>query len=247
MRLTAAGRLGIGIASPAYPLHVSGYIGSPSLAGKYFNYSAGLTQSTQSYNVSIYATNGIATSDVFVAFSDRRAKILEAPPTESFSDLVQKVQVHQYTWIDKVEKGERKRIGFFAQEVEQVLPDAVGATRGVVPTVHRQAEAFTDTTITITGHGITTEKKLEVVDTENGKHKAEIIRVVDADTLEVKFDKVPKHKLFVVGPEVDDSRVVNHDYLMAVSFGAVKELIEENTQLKAQMAAFEARLTAAGL
>jgi hypothetical protein len=76
----------------------------------------------------------------------------------------------------------------------------------------------------VTNHGLTTEKKLEVVDLENGKTKIDIVRVIDADNLEVKFEKVPKDKLFVVGPEVDDSRLLNHDYLMAVGFGGLKEL-----------------------
>jgi hypothetical protein len=184
------------------------------------------------------------TSDVFVAISDERVKVLEDPLSESYMDLVDKIQVHQYSWIDKIEKGERKKIGFFAQEVEKVVPDAVGQTTGVIPAIYRQANAFTETTITVTNHGITTEKKLEVVDPENGKTKIDIARVIDADTLEVKFEKIPKDKLFVVGPEVDDSRVLNHDYLMAVSFGAVKELIEDNKSLRKQISCLTSRLDA---
>ena len=164
------------------------------------------------------------TSDVFVAISDERAKVLEQPPIEPYLNLIDKIQVHQYSWINKIEKGSTKKIGFFAQEVEEVVPDAVGHTTAIVPTIYRQANAFTESTITVTNHGITTEKKLEIVDLENGKTKIDIVRVIDADNLEVKFEKVPKDKLFVVGPEVDDSRVLNHDHLMAVGFGGLKEL-----------------------
>jgi hypothetical protein len=176
-------------------------------------------------------------------FSDQRAKVLETPP-ESFSNLVQKIQVRHFSWIDKIGKGDTKKIGFFAQEVEKILPDAVGKNTNVVPTIYREADSFTDTTITIKGHGLTTEKKIEVVDPENDKHVAEITRVIDSDTIEVKFEKKPKDKLFVIGPEVDDSRVINHDYLMAVSFGAVKEIIEENKSLRNQISSLAARLEA---
>jgi hypothetical protein len=65
----------------------------------------------------------------------------------------------------------------------------------------------------------------------------------------VKFEKVPKDKLFVVGPEVDDSRMVNHDYLMAVGFGGLKELhalvkTQQTTieMLTERLAALEAKL-----
>ena len=114
----------------------------------------------------------------------------------------------------------------------------------MVPTIYREADAFTETTITVAGHGLTTEKKLEVVDPENGKIKIDIVRVIDANNLEVKFEKVPKDKLFVVGPEVDDSRVLNHDHLMAVGFGGLKELHALVKTQQVTIASLEHRLAA---
>jgi hypothetical protein len=197
--------------------------------------------------ISIYAQGDVVSTTGIVVTSDRRAKVLEEPPTEPYLNLVDKIQVHQYSWIDKIEKSANKKIGFFAQEVEEVVPDAVGKNTDVVPTIYKQADAFTESTITVTNHGLTTEKKLEVVDLENGKTKIDIVRVIDADNLEVKFEKVPKDKLFVVGPEVDDSRLLNHDYLMAVGFGGLKEL---HALVKSQQTTIEMlteRLAAAGL
>ncbi len=224
MRITNGGNVGIGTGSPSYPLHVATSISSSSFAGRWFNYSGGLNTSTQSFITSIYSAASVMTSDVFVAISDRRAKVPEEPPSESYMNLVDKIQVRQFSWVNKIEKGANKRIGFFAQEVEEVVPDAVGRTTAVIPTIYREADAFTETIVTVKNHGITNEKKLEIVDPENGKTKVDIVRVIDSDNLEVKFEKVPKDKLFVVGPEVDDSRVLNHDHLMAVGFGGLKEL-----------------------
>jgi hypothetical protein len=243
MTILGNGHVGIGV-SPAYPLHVG--IGGPiSGSVKYWNFNTPTISSYSGpFTCSIYGISDIVTSGSFTAFSDKRAKLLEAPLEETFSNLVQKIEVHQYSWINKAEKGGTKRVGFFAQEVEKVIPDAVGKNTNVVPTIYREADSFTDTTITIKGHGLTTEKKIEVVDPENDKHVAEITRVIDSDTIEVKFEKKPKDKLFVIGPEVDDSRVINHDYLMAVSFGAVKEIIEENKSLRNQISSLAARLEA---
>jgi hypothetical protein len=250
--MLANGRLGIATASPSYPLHVSGSVGSGSLFGRYISSaSTSLNSATTVWNLSIFASNDIGATGNIISLSDRRAKVPEEPPSESYLNLVDKIQVRQFSWIDKIEKGSTKKIGFFAQEVEEVVPDAVGCVTEVIPTIYRQANAFTETTVTIQGHGITTEKKLEVVDSENGKTKIDIIRVIDADNLEVKFEKVPKDKLFIVGPEVDDSRMVNHDYLMAVGFGGLKELHEivKKQQdlimaLEARIASLEAKLTA---
>jgi hypothetical protein len=245
MTILGSGFVGIGTTSPSYPLHV-GISTSTSGSVRYFafNSTSGTTQTySGSFAASIYAIYDVTTSGSMTCFSDQRAKVLEKPP-ESFSNLVQKIQVRHFSWIDKIGKGDTKKIGFFAQEVEKVLPDAVGKNTNVVPTIYREADSFTDTTITIKGHGLTTEKKIEVVDPENDKHVAEITRVIDSDTIEVKFEKKPKDKLFVIGPEVDDSRVINHDYLMAVSFGAVKEIIEENKSLRNQISSLAARLEA---
>jgi hypothetical protein len=245
MTILQSGFIGIGLTNPAYPLHVGISTGT-SGSVRYFAFaSTGGTTLTYSgsFSASIYAISDVTTSGSMTCFSDQRAKVLETPP-ESFSNLVQKIQVRHFSWIDKIGKGDTKKIGFFAQEVEKILPDAVGKNTNVVPTIYREADSFTDTTITIKGHGLTTEKKIEVVDPENDKHVAEITRVIDSDTIEVKFEKKPKDKLFVIGPEVDDSRVINHDYLMAVSFGAVKEIIEENKSLRNQISSLAARLEA---
>ena len=254
LAVTYGGRVGIGITNPTYPLHVVGSVASGSSAARYFNNPTPLTTTAGSvFTVGIYAQNDIGTSGSFVAFSDRRAKVLEESPTESYMNLVNKIQVHQYSWINKIDKGSTKKIGFFAQEVEEVVPDAVGHTTAVVPTIYREADAFTETTITVTNHGLTTEKKLEIVDPENGKTKVDIVRVIDSDNLEVKFEKVPKDKLFVVGPEVDDSRVLNHDHLMAVGFGGLKELsalVKTQAQtietLEARLAALEKAVLSTG-
>jgi hypothetical protein len=246
----ASGNVGIGTTNPSYPLQVQATAATGSTAARYFNNPTALTTTGGSvFNVSILGIGDIGTNGSIVAFSDRRAKILESDPTESYLNLVNKVDVRQYSWIDKISKDSSKKIGFFAQEVEKVLPDAVGTTTGVVPTIYHEADAFTESTITLTNHGLTTERKLEVVDPENGKTTIDIVRVIDADNLEVKFEKVPKDKLFVVGPEVDDSRMVNHDYLMAVGFGGLKELhalvkTQQTTieMLTERLAALEAKL-----
>jgi len=245
--------VGIGTVSPSYPLHVEGSPNTVFRTTRYFNVNNGTIVYTggANFSVGIFSLYDIATNASFSAFSDRRAKVLEQPPTEPYLSLVDKIQFHQYSWIDKIEKGSSKKIGFFAQEVEEVVPGAVGQTTAVVPTIYREADAFTDTTLTVTGHGLTTEKKLQIVDLENGKTKIDIVRVIDADNLEVKFEKVPKDKLFVVGPEVDDSRMVNHDYLMAVGFGGLKELhalvkTQQTTieMLTERLALLESKLTA---
>jgi hypothetical protein len=242
-----SGYVGIGVTNPFCPLQVNNGTQLGSNFSRYFNVNSALTAAQYAPYVSFYCSNDIVTGGgSIVSWSDQRTKILEPSP-DCYSELVTKIQVRRFSLIDNIEQGDIKKFGFFAQEVEEVVPDAVKKMKGVVPTIYRQATAFTDTTITITKHGIINEKKLNVVDAENGKHTAEIIKVIDQDTLEVKFEKIPKDKLFVVGPEVDDVRAINHDQLMALSFGAVKELIEEMTQLRTRMATFETRLTAAGL
>jgi hypothetical protein len=246
-------RVGIGTSTPGYPLHVNGAVSSPSVSIVYFNGGEGTTLKTYTgaITTSIYASNGILAGGSICSISDRRSKIPEEPLSDPYLSFVDKINVHQFSWVDKVEKDSGKKIGFFAQEVKDVLPDAVGRTTGVVPTIYRQAEAFTETTVTVTGHCLTTEKKLEIVDLENGKTKIDIVRVIDADILEVKFEKVPKDKIFVIGPEVDDLHVVNHDYLMAVGFGGLKELhalvkSQQTTieMLTERLAALESKLAA---
>jgi len=244
------GRVGIGTASPGYPLHVASTTTEASGTFKYFNSgSTGLQSSSAAY-ASIYAGSSIVAADAIVA-SDQRIKKLEDPP-ESFLDIVDKLKVHQYSYIDKVTKHADKQFGFFAQEVREILPGAVKFTDGIIPTIYRQAETFTSNSVTLTNHGLKVGANLQMFsymsDDSVIEVNATVTVIIDENVFEVSTTSpLGGTKLFILGEKVSDFHNLNYDYVSSVGFGGLKELHALVKTQQKTIEALEARLAAAGL
>jgi hypothetical protein len=236
------GVVGIGTASPSYPLHVVGSSGRAA-AFKYLTYSSAPNWTADSFSIALGAlvNSCIATNDAFVVFSDSRIKIEEQAP-QSYLALVNNIDVKNFSYIDKVQYGPRKKIGFFAQQVETVLPDAVSKIPDFIPNIFRKCSA-SGNCVTVDNHGIAEGAKVRIM--SGGERVETTVHVLDENTVQV--DAVLENEVFVFGTEVDDFRVLNNDYMSAVAFGGLKEL---HALVKTQQTTIEMlteRLAAAGL
>jgi len=122
--------------------------------------------------------------------------------------------------IDKIQYGSQQRVGFFAQEVEKVLPGAVTHLKDFIPNIFRRCSAEGNC-ITIVGHGLSEGVKVRIM---SGEEQLESnVHVIDENT--VQIDKALEKDVFVFGTEVDDFRVLNYDYLASVSFGVLNTMV----------------------
>jgi hypothetical protein len=216
---TRGGPVGIGITNPSYPLQVNGYSANGATV-KYINYGnvPNWTGPTAGINTSIYASSCIGSGDAFYLTSDERIKIEETPVSDYLS-VIEKIEPKAFSYVDKVHYGTQTRVGFFAQEVEKVLPDAVSKTKDFIPNIFTKCPAEGNC-VTVVNHGMTEGTKVRVF---SGEDKLESnIHVIDENTIQV--EKILEKEVFVFGTEVDDFRVLNYDYMSSVAFGGLKEL-----------------------
>jgi hypothetical protein len=87
----------------------------------YGNNSLGIGSSSTSSAYALYVSGAIYATDNIVAYSDRRAKENIVPITNALSKVL-KINGVQY---NKINSSGKKEIGFIAQDLEQVLPEAV--------------------------------------------------------------------------------------------------------------------------
>src|SRR6056300_1325268 len=138
MRLTNAGRLGIGTSNPNCPVQVQGSVSVGGFSRYHSEGSTGTATSTE--DTSLYVNAGLGAS--WIAFhSDERIKknIVDVPDNLALQQ-VRDIPCRYYEYIDFRAKGTDKTIGFIAQEVKEVLPMAVNKQIVTIPDEYRLLE-----------------------------------------------------------------------------------------------------------
>jgi len=141
------GQVGIGTTTPGAGLDVENEVGYSSVTGTYFTRYFGNNTTLASgnignQNISIIG-GGFIQAYGFLAMSDRRIKDIVGR-SDGAGDLgvIQKLQVTDYRMKDRVEKGDGLKKGFIAQEVATVIPEAVTTNTAFIPDIYEIADHF---------------------------------------------------------------------------------------------------------
>ena len=228
--------VGIGTVNPGYPLDISTTV-STSISGYgYLNGSGGTgygSGSSGSNNFCIHANGRITSAEVDV-ISDSRIKtnVISVEPA-SMLDRANAMRVVTYNYIDKLMKGNNTKTGFIAQELEQVMPDAVNRSTDVIPNVFAPAECteLDGTTLTITTtapHGFVAGDNIVLYDCDNKPFNVTVSEIKNDHVFAIQnWSQTADDDIFVYGKKVNDFRQVDFDQVTALSIGAIQELTKE--------------------
>ncbi len=272
--IASQGRIGAGTTNPAQPLHVAGkaYISSGMhVAGAYWynNYTdsqsdyltnGGSVQANPpGLNFGIRCDQAIVCSHIVVT-SDRRIK-------ENIKDIVDDVSLKQlrllkpktYEYKDKFEKGDKRVVGFIAQEVKDVLPNAVKLDKRAIPNILKQCSAYNKSTNVL-------ELRLDspMTDDLTGKTiqiyvndipyiakvilcKDKLVQIKKPDEM-ADFDEKPVvsdgDKAILYGEYVEDFHVLDKSAIFTVSVAALQELDRQLQAEKMKTLSLEQRIIA---
>lgn len=261
----AGGNVGIGTASPGYPLDVQGgvsYDYGTSSDGDSFGFHNNLgtlTDFSGSGTVSIKAANFVAASG-FTAVSDRRIKeALTVSDGEADLKAIEALRVTEYAMVDKIQQGNARRKGLIAQEVERVIPGAVSKGRGFVPDIYVPAEEHDYDTAAgrlslrlKEAHGLKAGEMVRLF-VGSASHDLKVAFVKDDRSFEVEAPEGDWSKVFVYGRQVDDFRSVDYDRVFVTAVSALQRLkmekdaevdtlLKVNSALEQKLVAQEKRL-----
>ena len=258
--IATQGRIGAGTTNPGQPLHVAGkaYISSGMhVAGAYWsnNYTdsqsdyltnGGSVQANPPYlNFGIRCDQAIVCSHIVVT-SDRRIK-------ENIEDIVDDVALKQlrllqpktYEYKDKFEKGDKRVIGFIAQEVKDVLPNAVKLDKRAIPNILKQCSAYNKSTNVLELQVETTDDLTDKTIQIYVKDSPYIVKVTRWTSRYIHVEKpeemadfdgknpvvVDGDEAIIYGEYVEDFHVLDKSAIFTISVAALQEL---DRQLQAE-------------
>lgn len=249
------GRVGINTTIPKATLDVEGgnplqspradngfaYYGAKNSSNFYVEEDFGGTYDIP--NVSIFASNNVMALQ-FDAFSDARIKSIgNVSNTKSDLQILNKIQVTDYVFKDKIRYGSKPSKKVIAQQVEQIYPQVVSRHKDVVPNVYQLTSNIekrnNDYLLTFSSnHNINSlAKRLQVVMNDNtGKQYFDIVSIPSATQVVIRASDLKTDQLFVYGEEVDDFRTVDYEGLTTLNISATQELSKQVNELQKTVA-----------
>ena len=239
-RMKHNGFVGIGL-DPSAILHVgTGTTNSGQLYFDYFNnqaYNHGLATLSDAcaiFESSLWCKSWIASS------SDIRIKKnIEDINDDSALQKILEIQPKTYKYIDVVSKGDKKVYGFIAQQINEVLPEAVAIEKDIIPNIYKVCDCSLNK-IYVVDCTASIDTKIDIIDA-SGNRKPYIITEITENYITIDKEIIGD-KCFVYGYEVNDFHTIDKSYIFTLNVCATQELHRKITTLEEQIEAQEVRI-----
>lgn len=196
-------------------------------------------------NFSIESANYIKAFGLYVV-SDRRTKkdFTLSDPARDLS-MLQKLRITDYKYKDVISNGDVWKKGVIAQEVEQIIPEAVSTGSEVIPDIYAMAqntrlEADNLHVSMEAAHGLKAGDKVRMMSGDKQEDYLVAATPSDREFTVNNWKQGAVDKLFVFGHEVNDFHTVDYDRLYTLNISATQELARRVEALEKENAAYKA-------
>jgi len=240
----SAESMGIGITNPSNALlEIVGSTGVVNLEGFSYNKltsggSALGTTTTSSY--SIYADGKIAGLE-FNAVSDIRVKnVINERDISKDLEIMKKMNIYDYNYIDKINDGYKEKIGFIAQELKSINENFTNESKRFIPNIYKKFPLKNKNIIII-------DKNINKLD-ENDLIKIEVFYKNKPKIIEVNIISKKKYEneiyinntldidiekgVFIYGKYVDDFLTIDINQITSVNTNVIKHLLSRVEDLE---------------
>jgi hypothetical protein len=243
------GNVGIGTGNPAFLLEVAGSDLGPGIitATRYYLSSSGtILSSGTSWQVAM-KVNGRVWVTALVWTSDARIKEdIQDINDDSVLQIILAIEPKTYKYIDKIEKGDKKVYGFIAQQIREVIPEAVTIQKSYIPNVMLLAD-YDNHIITLPSQPnyiIKQNDKIKCYDKDDKEVFMEVAEVIDELTFKIKEleTEYTDNKIFIHGTEIDDFHTLDKSYIFTLNVCATQELHRKILSQEARIKELETKM-----
>jgi hypothetical protein len=232
MRIKYNGNVGIGVINPQFLLEIAAGTGGTggSILIRYFNVSNTTTfTGTIVGSISMKVAGDVwLTGGTLLASSDSRIKEdIQDINDDTALQSILAIEPKTYKYIDKVVKGDKKVYGFIAQQIREVIPEAVSIEKSYIPNI-MLLEDYNDSIITLpsqpTKVEIKVNDKIRCYDKDNKIVDVVVDEVIDDLTFRTQLLDYTDNKIYVHGTEIDDFHTLDKSYIFTLNVCGTQEL-----------------------
>jgi len=221
MNTNNQGNVGIGVGNPTQKLDVNGNINATG---------------NININGSFMKNNAVITS-VTATFSDSRIKLNIADIKDTSAlDKIMSVEPKNYNYIDTEERGDKNVIGFIAQQIKEVIPEAITIGEEFIPNIYKYYTIISSNMILVDDANINkifigNTLKLKV---NNIPYIAKVIDKVNK-TIKIDIEIDVKAKCLIYGLKINDFHFIDKSYIYTLNVCATQELYRRIEEQKKEI------------
>jgi len=225
MNTNNPGNVGIGVGNPTQKLDVAGNInatGNININGSGFN----------------FMKNYVAITNVTATFSDSRIKLNIADIEDTSAlDKIMRVEPKNYNYIDTEERGANNVIGFIAQQIKEVIPEAITIGEEFIPNIYKYYTIISSNMILVDDANINkifigNTLKLKI---NNIPYIAKVIDKINK-TIKIDIEIDVKAKCLIYGLKINDFHFIDKTYIYTLNVCATQELYRRLEEQKKEIA-----------
>jgi len=185
--------------------------------------------------------------------SDQRIKTnISSIDTNDSYNILQNLNPVSFDYIDK-SGGPSKNIGFIAQEIEALLPNAISKQTNYIPNVYSFVSSsgtlFENSTILTFNYNLSSvfvSSPIKFYDNTNKEYLGKIVNV-ESTSFKIQTESIDVSKLqstyFIYGTEVNDYLTIDKDAIFTINVNATKQLIKQVHTLQEKVDTYESRIS----
>jgi hypothetical protein len=219
------GNIGVGVI-PSYRLHIAATTANTGTMNmRYFNYGSSTSGYTNFADTCAYFASSLWCASWIASSSDIRIKTnIQDIVDDTALQQILNIQPKTYEYIDKVKNGNKKVYGFIAQQIKEIIPEAIALQSEVIPNIYKNGICETNK-ITLdcdVSNILNINDKIDIID-DNGNYKQYTILSIENNSFTID-DNIETNNVFVYGSKVNDFHTVSKDYIFTLNVCATQEL-----------------------
>jgi hypothetical protein len=171
-----------------------------------------------------FENTGLFRSWNYSSLSDERIKknIRDIDDLEALEKILL-IQPKKYNYIEK-EKNNHDVIGFIAQQIGEVIPEAITKTEGIPPNIYKNCLVYNKNEIYYSlPSNVEIGTDVIITDTEDGTGERYKIQEIHNDYFVIDKE-IERDEVFVKGYSINDLHNLNKDYVFTLNVCATQEL-----------------------